>query len=299
MQSRRSKASAGNSYRGARCLRRKPEHYDFHVPCVPFRLKNWERRIAYSRVDRLRRGIADLVLYRLPAPLVAVAGKRIAFVSDLHYRGTPEQRGLVAQLREYLLEFGPELLLVGGDVCSDSDKLELLPEVLKPLTGAVPLALAAPGNWERGKKWIPAGRWRELFLSGNCDIGFNEFRMVGDFQIFCPEDPVCGNPVLPGEWERDKVRIVLAHSPDTIIALDEPGKTSPHLALCGHTHGGQIRLPFIGPIFTASIYGCALDYGLYRQRLNQAVMIISSGTGHGSFPWRFNCRREMVLIEFQ
>jgi len=280
-------------------LRRKPDHYDFHVSCVPFRLKNWERRIAYGHAERLRRGIADLVRYRLPAPLAAVSGQKIAFVSDLHYRGTPRQRDLVAQLREYLLESKPELLLVGGDVCSDSDKLELLPEVLKPLTGAVPRALAAPGNWERGKSWIPADRWRQLFLSGNCDIGINEFRTIGDFQIFCPEDPVCGNPVLPGEWAPDKVRIVLAHNPDTVIALDEPGNRTSCLALCGHTHGGQIRLPFIGSIFAASIYGCALDYGLYRQKLNRAVMIVSSGTGEGSFPWRFNCRREMVLVEFQ
>ncbi|MBQ9500867.1 MAG: metallophosphoesterase [Lentisphaeria bacterium] len=279
-------------------MRRRPDHYDFHIPCVPGRLKNWTRRIGYDRVDRLRRGIVDLVSYQLQAPLAAVSGKRIAFVSDLHYRGGEAQREVAAKLRDYLLEFRPELLLIGGDVCADSDTTGLLPEVLKPLADAVPLALAAPGNWERGKNWIPAERWRELFRSGGCDIGFNEFRTVGGFQIFCPEDPVCGNPVLPGEWLKDKVRIVLAHNPDTVIALDEPGKTAPHLALCGHTHGGQIRLPFIGSIFAASIYGCALDYGLYRRRISRSVMIVSSGTGNGSFPWRFNCRREMVLIEF-
>ena len=279
-------------------MRRKTDCYDFHIPRVPVRLKNWKRCVGYGRVNRLRRGIVDLVSYQLPAPLAAVSGKRIAFVSDLHYRSAVEQRDVVALLRKYLLEFNPEFLLVGGDVCSDADRLGLFPEVLKPLSSAVPLSLAVPGNWERGKSWIPAERWRELFLSGGCDIGFNEFRTIGDFQIFCSDDPVYANPVLPGGWRQDKVRIVLAHRPDTVIALDERGKTAPHLALCGHTHGGQVRLPFIGSVFAASIYGCALDYGLYRQRLNKAVMIVSSGTGHGSFPWRLNCRREMVLVDF-
>ena len=280
-------------------MRRKVEYYDFHIPRVPVRLKNWRRCIGYGDVERLRRGIVDLVRYRLPAPLGAVSGKRIAFVSDLHYRGAVEQRDVVALLRKYLLEFTPELLLIGGDVCSDAGRLGFVPEILKPLSSTVPRTLAAPGNWERGKNWIPADRWRELFLSGGCDIGFNEFRTIGDFQIFCSEDPVYANPVLPGDWRPDKVRVVLAHRPDTAIALDEPGKTAPHLALCGHTHGGQIRLPLIGSLLAASIYGRTFDYGLFCRRLNRSIMIVSSGAGHGSFPWRLNCRREMVLIEFQ
>ena len=279
-------------------MRRKTEYYNFHIPRVPTRLKNWRRCIGYGGVELLRRENADLVSYQLEAPVPAASGRRIAFVSDLHYMGTPAQRDIVVRLREYLLEFKPELLLLGGDVCSDAGMLKLIPEVLKPLSDAVPQALAVPGNWERGKSWIPADRWRELFRSGGFDIGFNEFRTLDVFQIFCAEEPSFGNPVLPGEWTPGKLRIVLAHRPDTVIALDEPGREGAHLALCGHTHGGQIRLPFIGPIYAASIYGCRLDYGCFRHRFCDTVMIVSSGIGQGSFPWRINCRREMLLIDF-
>ena len=279
-------------------MRRKAEYYDFHIPRIPTRLKNWRRCVGYADAERLRRGNVDLVSYRLEAPVPGVSGRRIAFVSDLHYRGTPAQRDVVARLRGYLLEFKPELLLLGGDVCCDSGMLKLFPEVLKPLSDAVPRALAVPGNWERGKSWIPADRWRELFHSGGFDVGFNEFRTLDVFQIFCAEEPSFGNPVLPGEWTPGKFRLVLAHRPDTVIALDEPGRQGPHLALCGHTHGGQIRLPFFGSMYAASIYGCSLDYGCFRHRLCDTVMIVTSGTGQGSFPWRINCRREMVLIDF-
>lgn len=279
-------------------MRRKTTYDDFQVHCTPERLKHWRHEIEYSKRDRLCRGAADLVVYKLPAPVSAAAGKKIAFISDFHYTGSAEQLNIVQCLKKYLQTCQPDLLLFGGDVCSDSESLPLIPELLRELSSIVPRAFAVPGNWERGKSWIPVSRWRELFALGGFDIGFNEFRTCGDIQIFCADDPAYGNPVFPGTWDKDKLNILLVHRPDTVIALDCPEIPPPHLALCGHTHGGQIRFPLIGPVFAASIYGCALDYGLFTHTQNDCKMIVSGGLGHMSFPWRINCRKEMVLIEF-
>lgn len=279
-------------------MRRYPAKDETALVYAPRRLKRWRRIVSYNNADRLCKGAADLVLYRLSAPVPAAAGKRIAFVSDLHYKGTELQQREIAVLRNYLLEYKPDLLLCGGDVSGDVDMFHLFPEVLKPLSSAVPCALAVPGNWERGKPWIPVERWSELFASGGFDLMFNEFRAFDVFQIFGVDDPAWGNPVAPEKWEDGKVRILLAHRPDTAIALDEPGGEVPHLILCGHTHGGQIRLPLVGSVFAASIYGCALDYGCFQNQQSNARMIVSSGLGNLSFPLRINCRREMLLIEF-
>ena len=279
-------------------MRRKTTYDDFQVHYTPERLKNWRRVVGYSERDRLYCGAADLVVYRLPSPHPAAAGKKIAFLSDFHYNGGPGQDAVVLCLRKYLFDIKPDILLFGGDVCSDSDSLHLIPDLLRQLSSVVPNAIAVPGNWERGKSWIPAERWKELFSQGGFEIAFNEFRTRGDIQLFCADDPACGNPVFPGNWDRSKLNILLAHRPDTVIALDSPKIPPPHLALCGHTHGGQIRIPFFGPFFTASIYGCTLDYGLFEHQQTHSRMIISGGLGHMSFPLRINCRKEIVLIEF-
>ena len=279
-------------------MRRKTTYEDFQVYRTPERLKNWRRAVEYPKRDRLCRGAADLVVYKLPAPVPAASGKKIAFVSDLHYTGSSAQQEIVQCLRGYLQLQQPDILLFGGDVCSDAESLCLIPELLRKLSSCVPRAVAVPGNWERGKSWIPVARWRELFSQGGFDIGFNQFLTCGDIQIFCADDPAFGNPVFPGHWDRMKLNILLVHRPDTVIALDSPEIPAPHLALCGHTHGGQIRFPFIGPVFAASIYGCALDYGLFVHKKYDYKMIVSGGLGHMSFPWRINCRKEMVLVEF-
>lgn len=278
-------------------MRRKTTYYDFQVRYTPERLKNWRRGTGYSTRDRLCRGAADLVVYRLPAPIPAAAGRKIAFISDFHYNGSQLQKKILHCLCCYLSDIKPDLLLLGGDMCSDSDSIDLIPEALQQLSRVIPQAYAVPGNWERGKAWIPASKWKKIFASGGFDIGFNEFRTVGDIQIFCADDPAYGNPILPDCWEEDKLHILLVHRPDTVIALDAPEFSAPHLALCGHTHGGQIRFPW-GAFFAASIYGCALDYGLFCHRKNDFRMIVTSGLGQMSFPWRINCRREMVLLEF-
>ena len=67
------------------------------------------------------------------------------------------------------------------------------------------------------------------------------------------------------------------------------------LMLSGHTHGGQVRLPFFGAIFTGSLYGRKLQSGLYR--LYQTSLYISRGIGlegMGAPRVRFLCKPEVV-----
>ena len=69
--------------------------------------------------------------------------------------------------------------------------------------------------------------------------------------------------------------ILLYHSPDL---APEVSKTGIDLQLSGHTHGGQVQIPLIGPVFAASLYGVQLSHGHYsvNDRLN---LIVSRGLG--------------------
>ena len=81
-------------------------------------------------------------------------------------------------------------------------------------------------------------------------------------------------------------RIALFHSP---IAFDELAP-SINLAFAGHTHGGQVRLPFFGPLLVAAGLG-ALRRGWYEQ--GGARMHVSRGLGESVLLVRFWCRPEL------
>src|SRR5690606_4179528 len=68
--------------------------------------------------------------------------------------------------------------------------------------------------------------------------------------------------------------VVLAHSPDAGPAVAQRGA---HLLLCGHTHGGQVNLPGIGPLWTSSRMGRRLGRGL--QRWGSTWVYVNRGYG--------------------
>jgi len=93
------------------------------------------------------------------------------------------------------------------------------------------------------------------------------------------------------------VTILLYHSPDL---FPEASALGIDLYLCGHTHGGQIRLPGIGALVTASIYGKRYEMGLYRR--GETTMYVSRGLGMeglGMPRMRLMCPPELVLIHLQ
>ncbi len=95
--------------------------------------------------------------------------------------------------------------------------------------------------------------------------------------------------------EADAFVLLLYHSPDLIA---EAAELPVDLYLAGHTHGGQIRLPLIGPLVTYSRYGRRYAAGLFTE--GNTVMYVSRGIGleGGGMPRaRFLCRPEVAVFE--
>ncbi len=113
------------------------------------------------------------------------------------------------------------------------------------------------------------------------------------------DDPVVGNPIpdlaipaairnIPGEPV-----ILLCHAPDfarTLIAL--PAGQAVSLMLSGHTHGGQIRIPFLGAIVLPP-GGKLFPQGAYR--LDHMQLYVNRGLGTVDIPFRFDCPPEITL----
>ncbi|NQU39869.1 MAG: hypothetical protein HQ523_07955 [Lentisphaerae bacterium] len=87
-------------------------------------------------------------------------------------------------------------------------------------------------------------------------------------------------------------RIVLAHNPDT---ADTSFSSRVDLMLSGHTHGGQVRIPFIGPP-VLPVRNKNYSSGL-KSSLRGATVFISRGIGWAILPVRFNCFPEIAVLE--
>jgi hypothetical protein len=86
------------------------------------------------------------------------------------------------------------------------------------------------------------------------------------------------------------LRIVLAHSPDQ---LDWAQAQDADLLLAGHTHGGQIRLPLIGPILSPTREGVKYASGVFYAP--PTIMHVTRGVS-GLLPLRLKCPPEMVYL---
>lgn len=92
----------------------------------------------------------------------------------------------------------------------------------------------------------------------------------------------------------DAFRLFVAHSPEV---YKEAAAYRPHLYLCGHTHGGQICLPKLGPVFTHSRAPRRLAQGEWRY--DGLLGYTSRGAGASGVPLRFNCPGEITLITLE
>jgi predicted MPP superfamily phosphohydrolase len=89
----------------------------------------------------------------------------------------------------------------------------------------------------------------------------------------------------------DSPAILLAHEP--FIFPKVPDRIA--LTLCGHTHGGQVRLPIVGAPFVPSMHGVKpYVYGLYTE--GQRQLIVSGGLGTSHLPVRLMCPPEVVCV---
>jgi predicted MPP superfamily phosphohydrolase len=98
-----------------------------------------------------------------------------------------------------------------------------------------------------------------------------------------------------GESQTASTTILLYHSPDLIL---EAVEREVDLVLGGHTHGGQVRLPLLGPVITYSHFGRRYAAGLYQESGTQMVISRGIGLEGGAAPRvRFFCRPEVVSID--
>jgi predicted MPP superfamily phosphohydrolase len=146
---------------------------------------------------------------------------------------------------------------------------------------------AATGELEAG---LARYGWQALRNSSKVvDAGWGQLRVTGLDDPYLNRHDV-GVIHLDGE---EKMAIGLVHSPDVVSEWFLAGFD---LVVAGHTHAGQVRVPFYGALVTNCSLPTALAGGAHR--VGNGWLHVSPGLGTGKFsPIRFNCLPEATLLE--
>ncbi len=259
-------------------------------------LKVWEKLSGYSRRKVLKRGRRlDLVGYEFPAPNETLKGRKIVFFSDLH---VPYLSIRFEELKNMISEENPDWLVFGGDLASYSCWLDTAMEKIATFP-AKSARMAVLGNWDKKRRrWFPNFLWKQYYKHSGYWLLANSGIIADGLFFYGSDDFKLGLPRL-SPAPPDLPGVLVCHNPDTVADYgDDATLRNYALALCGHTHGGQIRIPFVGALKTSSRYWRKFDYGLYRHRHTGTFMVVSSGLGTTALPLRFICRPEIVTIKF-
>ncbi len=223
---------------------------------------------------------------RHPVQAPIDAPLKIAHLSDLHtYKVGRRERRLLALLEAEK----PDLIVVTGDTLAASGSYEACRQLLARLHA--PLGVwVVRGNWENRR---PMKGEHAFYASAGVNFLLNEARPVRDgVWILGLDDPTTGSPNLPAALKDvppGAFVIALFHSPSY---FDQVAGRCP-LVLAAHTHGGQVRIPFLRPFWLPRGSGRFLA-GWYE--LSGSRMYVSRGIGTSTLPVRFLCRPELGIL---
>jgi len=260
--------------------------------------KVWKRRLLFGFVIFLIALVPALAVYaswiepywievthhRVSAHLSTPL--KIAHITDLHTSrvGRREQK-----LLQILDAERPDLIVITGDSINITSDYPAFREVLSQLHA--PLGVwVVRGNHEN---WWPVKNEREFYESAGAKLLLNSNAQVSDgIWLIGFVDLFAGSPdlekALSGVPDA-AYKVALFHSP--VYFEKAAGRCD--LALSGHSHGGQVRLPILGPMWTPPYVGEYLE-GWFEKRGTR--MYVSRGVGTSIFDVRFCCRPEIAIV---
>jgi uncharacterized protein len=225
---------------------------------------------------------------------------RVVFISDLHTGSHTDDVERLKLIVDDAARVSPDLVLFGGDYVN-----------MQPFGGGrVPPQITAA---ILARLYAPLGCYAVLgnhdYIYGADDVAdalkhhgmtvlenarraikfedqWIQIAGIPDAHVVRPES----HSIL-GRLSRAEPTIVLSHDPVWFRHLP-PG---PHLMLAGHTHGGQIRFPVIGPITNASKAPLRWSYGLVEE--DGRLLYVTSGIGTSGVPIRWGIPPELVVLD--
>lgn len=250
-------------------------------------------------------GWVDVVQVTLKLPRLApsFSGLRLVQVSDIHLGGWMNRERLQHVIRQILAQ-EPNLVVITGDFLIGHNWNESVQAILDELVEELSVltekqtTLAVLGNHDY---WTNASAIRAaLSACGIVNVSNDVYTLsAGDDQLH-----IAG---VDDIWEKqDRLDLVLQKLPGTGAAIllahepdfaDRSAETSRFdLQLSGHSHGGQVVIPFVGAPHLPHL-GRKYPSGLYQ--VGSMWQYTNRGVGMARLKVRFNCRPEITVFTFE
>jgi len=257
-------------------------------------------RIGYSIFDEPNLFKVETVRLKLERLPRVFSDFRLAQISDIHMGGWMNLDRL-QHVADLVIAQKPDVLLITGDFLfghrfteGSKQGINDLIKVLSPLAASIP-SFAVLGNHDY---WTNPEAAREMLcLSGIMDLTntvFTVTREGGNLHLCGVDDIRHGdvrlNDVL-AQLGENSAAILLVHEPDFADTSAATGKFD--LQISGHTHGGQIVIPFYGPPILP-LSGRKYPSGLYK--VGNMFQYTNRGVGMDRLAIRFNCPPEITIF---
>jgi len=238
----------------------------------------------------LRVDFTDVTL-ALPELPEEWADLTLLVISDLHFHGTPSRLFFDRIMDELQSGPVPDLVcLIGDYVDTDTHHAWIQPVLGRLNATEAKLAILGNHDWHHNPE-----RVRDELTAAGYTVLANEWQVVTIRGVSCvvvghegpwftPAPNLATAP--PGLF-----RLCLSHTPDNFYwgIRNRIG-----LMMCGHVHGGAIRIPVIGSIFIPSVYGRRFDDGIFEK--HGTVMVVNRGVS-GKEPIRFRCNPQVMRVK--
>ncbi|MFB2538272.1 MULTISPECIES: metallophosphoesterase [unclassified Acinetobacter] len=219
---------------------------------------------------------------------------KIALIADLHvglYSGHEKQLKLLV---EKVNQADPEMLIMSGDWTYEPEnklreELAILQQIRCPI-------YAVNGNHDEQVPGPPiqtlladALKQNNIVNIENKIIEHKDLRILGVGDLWAEKTDMQHLPELP----QDRPWLIVAHNPDSVALV--PKLPSRPLMLSGHTHGGQIELPWITSYVMKKVSILGYKKGLYHH--DHANVFVTAGVGMVGIPLRFCVPPTVEIIE--
>lgn len=227
---------------------------------------------------------------------------KIIHITDLHIKKIGYlERKLIDKINQLM----PDILFVTGDFIKNNDGIKHCAEVFRNINAKYGI-YGVLGNNDYRKFFIfslDTDELKKSLTSSGVKLLFNESHTINidgvNISIFGVEDSIYGTPDISrvaDNVSNEHLNILLSHSPSIIKNLDG---FRPDLIITGHTHGGQVRFPFIEYLWTPLPINSPRKYSRGLFKTNGTNIYVNQGIGTSLFPMRFLCPPEISVIKLR
>lgn len=227
--------------------------------------------------------------------------ERIALISDLHFNAKTSKIQ-INKLLKSLKELNPEVVFITGDLIDRKNGISVAGDFAKKITNFAKVYIVL-GNWDYFVLKYNINNLKKELESNGAKVLMNESETIkigdSDFNLIGIKAPYVGQNIkndlaksMAGIKNNNLCKILLTHSPESI---NEAALKNIDLILAGHTHGGQVYVPFLTRLIIPTKFAFKKYIkGIYK--VGDSTLYVNRGIGTSNLPFRFLNLPELTIL---